>query len=292
MKIHKIRIPEDNSILYSLFTYPAGEVQVRMNSEQAKLIDRSDEVEIISRSSFIKTAMLVDCVREVIGGRRIPVSLVFPYLPYARADRRFTPADCFGLKVFGDMINMTGCDRVLALDVHSHAAKSCIANFVNIGVEPIIASVVAQLDDVTILLPDEGSVDRYNLLFAQKLGIPVLHCQKKRDVTTGALLEFTVPIINTKRVLIVDDICDGGGTFKGIAQKIREQQKDHPELYLYVTHGIFSKGVDLLLEDFTKVYCTDSFTYSPKRPNLCVFPTEKLVEDKLTSLKKTSRRKL
>jgi len=57
--------------------------------------------------------------------------------------------------------------------------------------------------------------------------------------------------------IIVDDICDGGGTFIGLAEELR--RRNAASLYLYVTHGIFSKDADVkLLDHFAKVYTTNS----------------------------------
>lgn len=59
--------------------------------------------------------------------------------------------------------------------------------------------------------------------------------------------------------LIVDDICDGGGTFVGLAKELRAAGATR--VYLYVTHGIFSKR--LPLEGIDHVYTTDSFLSGP-----------------------------
>jgi len=47
-------------------------------------------------------------------------------------------------------------------------------------------------------------------------------------------------------VLIVDDICDGGMTFKLLARDLLAAGAK--EVHPYVTHGIFSKGLDTLKE--------------------------------------------
>ena len=59
------------------------------------------------------------------------------------------------------------------------------------------------------------------------------------------------------KCLIIDDICDGGGTFIGLAKELK--QKNAGDLYLAVSHGIFSKGLEALNTYFTKLYTTDSF---------------------------------
>jgi len=80
------------------------------------------------------------------------------------------------------------------------------------------------------------------------------NCEKKRNLETGSLSGFVVPQdLGGRPTLIIDDICDGGGTFMGIAQEVYALP-----LGLYVTHGIFSRGFDKLKECFTRIYASDS----------------------------------
>jgi len=256
--IHTIHIPEDEGRFFQRIQYPAGEHQIRLTRAQADLVDKADEVRVVSRTSLMPTALLIDAIKYVINGRRPPyLTLVLPYLPYARADRRFTDADCFGIGVYGEHIDMMACDKVLTFDVHSSVAKRHIANLVSIKVDELITSIVNTFPskkDLTILLPDEGSLHRYAL----PKDVKTDNCKKKRNPATGVLGGFEVPKITTRQVLIVDDICDGGGTFVGIAQEIKKQTEAPVDLFLYVTHGIFSRGLDPL-SIFRAVYCTDSF---------------------------------
>jgi ribose-phosphate pyrophosphokinase len=87
----------------------------------------------------------------------------------------------------------------------------------------------------------------------------VVECSKSRDVKTGKLTGFKVYAedLEGKDCLIVDDICDGGGTFIGLAGELKK--KNAGNLYLAVTHGIFSKGFEELEKCFDKIFTTDSF---------------------------------
>ena len=57
--------------------------------------------------------------------------------------------------------------------------------------------------------------------------------------------------------MIVDDICDGGGTFVGLGQALKKRGAG--DLCLFVTHGIFSKGFHDLMKYFKHIYFTNSF---------------------------------
>ena len=95
----------------------------------------------------------------------------------------------------------------------------------------------------------------------------MVECSKKRDIKTGKLSGFTVYAddLEGNTCVIVDDICDGGGTFNGLAQELKK--KNCGKLILIVTHGIFSKGFEQLAKSFDHVYSTASFTDIENQPH-------------------------
>ena len=74
------------------------------------------------------------------------------------------------------------------------------------------------------------------------------------------------------KFIIIDDICDGGRTFIGIAEAIKEQVQN-PEIYLLVTHGIFSAGYNQLMNYFDKIYTTNSYHDFPNAGLIKSFQT-------------------
>ena len=105
----------------------------------------------------------------------------------------------------------------------------------------------------------EQAVNRQLRLNLERLRAPhaTARCIKKRDSETGALSGFAVESGDVRDAvcLVVDDICDGGGTFSGIAAVLREAGAR--SVSLAVTHGVFSRGIELAGIDTT--YCTDSY---------------------------------
>lgn len=271
---YKITIPEDRGIKYEAFKYPAGETQVRLKPEQIPVLSNAKEILVTAHlngleTGFIELALLTSAIQGVIENNHdyTQMCLNLPYLPYARADRRFLPGDCFGLETYANLINTLDYDVVYSSDVHSKIAGELINRFQNLDVYDSIAQVITTINDenLILLLPDEGA-KRYNL---EQFGLPVFQAGKIRNPTTGNLSGFKIPIkeigakaLEAKKairsILIVDDICDGGGTFIGLAEEIK---KHYPwvKLYLYVTHGIFSQGIKPLFKHFKQVYFTTTF---------------------------------
>ena len=272
--IHTIYMPEDKGKSYTEIVYPAGEVQIRFTEEQANAVEQADAVRLIARCDIMRIGLMADCLYHVMAGQQ-PVTLVLPYLNYSRADRRFTTSDCFGLHVYAKMLNAITFDKVITVDAHSSVAKRHINNFTNISVDALIKNAIDYFKQtLTVLLPDEGSLGRYHF----PPGTIVKHCTKKRDAKTGTLSGFDVPHIHTDHALIVDDICDGGGTFRGIAKKAKEMCFGRNELSLFVTHGIFSKGLDIILDDFEHVFTTNTIQRDWLSPHLTEYSFESLLE--------------
>ena len=113
------------------------------------------------------------------------------------------------------------------------------------------------LTNLIICSPDDGAYLRVNDLCNYfDLCTPITMCKQRCPDTgliTGMKPNQYNRCIESWNILIIDDICDGGGTFNQAAQILREHGAVN--LYLYVTHGIFSKGLDLLQENFKHIYC-------------------------------------
>ena len=114
---------------------------------------------------------------------------------------------------------------------------------------------------IVLVSPDAGA---YKKVFGvgQLFGIEnIITASKVRDVKTGKILSTELPSIkkynDSMKYVIVDDICDGGKTFIELSKAIKEQKSD-AKIYLIVTHGIFSKGCDELMEHIERIYTTNS----------------------------------
>ena len=89
----------------------------------------------------------------------------------------------------------------------------------------------------------------------------IVFCEKRRDPATGKIYKTDVLAddLSGKCAVISDDICDGGYTFIKIAEQLRE--KNIEKIVLFVTHGIFSKGLDVFDGLIDEVITTTSFTH-------------------------------
>lgn len=185
-------------------------------------------------------------------------NLILPHVPGGRQDRINPAGDyLFTLKSVAKMINDRKFDRVIVLDPHSTVTPALIDRCVVVSLADLMHNYWRGYGGV--IAPDVGAAKRA-FDVAQVLGVPFHQAEKHRDVATGKLSGFAAPTIKSgEHYLVVDDICDGGGTFLGLGEIIKEKGAFAD---LIVTHGIFSKGLDDLLTVYKKVSTTDSTTFN------------------------------
>ena len=206
-------------------------------------------------------AQVMDAVRQRYNLRLTVLEL--PWLPYARQDRSMREGDSFALKVFAGFLNQLGFDRVTVLDPHSDVAAGVVNNLSAVPQHQCLQysdSLNQKLrDGLMLMAPDVGALKKTERL-ARHIGASEYGVLgKHRDLASGALSGFELLKGNVvgRDILIVDDLCDAGGTFIGSATVLREAGAR--SVSLYVTHGLFSKGVDhLLTQGIDAIWTTDS----------------------------------
>lgn len=251
-----IVLPE---IEFDKMVFSGGEQHIKLNNN----IDYSqiDSVVITHRVRSTDDLMQVLIAKDALSIKGIKhFVLVMPYIPYARQDRKCFEGESFTLKVFTDVLNSAKFDTVYVLDSHSDVAPALINNCVNIDNTRFVGSVLKSLDFLPVLIsPDAGSNKKANKLSIH-FELDLVKCDKIRDTQTGNLSGFEVfsNDLKGRNCIIVDDICDGGGTFVGLTEELKK--KNAGDVYLFVTHGIFSKGFDVFKNTLKHIYCTNSFS--------------------------------
>lgn len=248
-------------------TFPAGEQHVTdLTALEHSQWDNHYAIWYGADSAdYVALAMWVDAVkRRKVASQRI--GIVIPYLPGARMDR----GEPNGAAVYAGMINHLGADVVVTIDPHSDAMPMKVDNLRVVDfTSNQMFSYLNELGYTGVIAPDAGAIKRASVA-AKRLGIPVYQGLKHRDWSTGELSHFSIEefeILPNSRFLVVDDICDGGGTFKGLAAA-SGIPKD--QLALYVTHGVFSNGAESLSDYFGAIYTTDSHPGSVNIPTTLV----------------------
>ncbi len=253
---------EDTAVTH--ITFPTGEKHIRITG-----LTSDDDVVLIYHDpagDVMKLGLAVDiCTRARVKS----ISLVMPFVPYARQDRVATDGDPFSIRVFSDFVNSLGFDRIHIADPHSDVTPACLNNAIIIpqhksAMHAAIKLAGHSIQPIALVAPDLGAAKKIKLLQTYlkvnyELDLPVIQCDKTRDVGTGKITGFKILDGDPSgyHCLMIDDIADGARTFVGLAEIIKAAGCTHQSLY--VTHGIFSQGVEHLLKIFDNIYATNSF---------------------------------
>lgn len=170
-------------------------------------------------------------------GYGFKTTLELPYLPYARQDKAITNESTFALYPFALLLNSLGFVKVCVFDPHNTELTARLIDRVEITM-PNVKPLLKELKALPVY-PDAGAAKRYN---APKTA---LRCEKVREPLTGAITGVKViGKVQKRTYLIQDDLADGGRTFIEVAKVL--YKKGAKEVHLYVSHGIFSKGLQVL----------------------------------------------
>ena len=251
---------QEELVTFKAFAFSGGEPHIQIDPNIS-----GDFVTITHRiNSFNDLGLLlvaVDAVKR-LGG--YVEELFIPYFPGARQDRVMTKGESLTAKVYADIINSLGVPRVTIFDPHSDVTPAlingCMVESNHYFVSECYESICSDEEKKPILIVPDAGANKKCTKLAQYLNdnVRVVRCDKSRNVSDGSISGFEVYAedLEGRPCFIVDDICDGGATFIGIAEELKK--KNAGNMYLVVSHGIFSKGIKQLSKYFKKIFTTDS----------------------------------
>lgn len=177
----------------------------------------------------------------------IDVILNVPFLPYARQDKLVSNGSTFALNTLIGCLNIMGISELCCVDVHNPKAfSSLMAKLTNRIPFELIRSIFFGKRYDIIVYPDRSAYERY---IGGLQDLPCIFIDKTRCPSTGKITEMKIDEkftswlsrgFENKKILMVDDICDGGGTFclaANICKKL-----NCGSIGLFTSHGIYSKG--------------------------------------------------
>jgi len=239
--------------------FPCGESNISVDFSKTPLTIVYDQVNISlnfkGNSDLIDLLLVVDAVKRTEVVYKSLVLLV-TYFPYGRQDRVCNNGEPHSLRVVCDLINSCSFDRVFVIDPHSDVIGGLINNVRIVDqTEVFLGSKTKLISSQDYLVsPDAGAYKKVSKT-AREFQKEVVRADKIRDTKTGEITstEVYAQDLTSKSVLILDDIADGGRSFTELAKKLRE--KGAQKITLYVTHGMFTKGVKSLLEHVDEIWC-------------------------------------
>ncbi len=168
------------------------------------------------------------------------VTAVIPYFGYARSDKKDRPRVPIAAKLMANLIATAGAQRVLTIDLHA----SQIQGFFDIPVDhlyaaPIIVSYFQEnpIENLIVVAPDTGGAERARA-YAKRLNTGLALCDKRRERANVAEVMNIVGDVRDKNCLIIDDMCDTGGTICKVADALHASGAKG--IYACFTHAVLS----------------------------------------------------
>jgi ribose-phosphate pyrophosphokinase len=271
MRKLNLEYPEKSDVKFKISKFPDG--QQTIDIETSSFFLQNDDVKIEARIHTFRDLEIIIAANQAL--KEIGVKSVSLYVPYfmgARSDRKFKEGGVNYLKsVICPIINSQEFSSVVTLDPHSDVLEACLNNYKKINNFELVRNSLTEIDNkngaqdrIVLISPDGGALKKiYDV--AEEFDISnIVTAMKHRDIKTGRITHTEVPLSDPGyykdvNFVIVDDICDGGRTFIELAKAIQEKVSD-AKIYLVVTHGVFSNGLDELGKYFSKVYSTNSYS--------------------------------
>lgn len=253
----------------NLLTFSGGEWHVQLEKlpdvKPRQLDIRAD----IHSSDDLMALLLVHNALQNHYGEHLIINLEIPYFPYARQDRVCAIGQAFSLQVIAKMIKDLKLNSLVIWDAHSPVTQE-LTGAINIPQEEIIESSDKlvrhlQAENTVLVCPDKGAKNKCQAVKDKFSVDEIIFSAKVRNPESGVIIDTQLESgdLSGKTAVIIDDICDGGRTFIEIAKKLKE--KNVERVILYVTHGIFSKGLEVFEGLIDEIYTSNSF---PQKENL------------------------
>ncbi|HLX91517.1 MAG TPA: ribose-phosphate pyrophosphokinase [Puia sp.] len=214
-----------------------GEIQPVFNESI-----RGDMVFLV-QSTFAPADNLFELLLMIDAARRASaykVVAVMPYYGYARQDRKDKPRVAIGSKLVANMIVAAGADRVITMDLHAPQ----IQGYFDIPMDHLDSSAIfvpyieqLRLENLTFAAPDVGSANRIREI-ASYFNAEMVICDKHRKRANEIASMVVIGDVEGKDVILIDDICDTGGTLAKAAKLIRE--KGATSVRALCTHPVLS----------------------------------------------------
>lgn len=206
--------------------------------------------------NLVELLIMIDAVKRASAGR---ITAVIPYFGYARQDRKAKARDPISAKLVANLITTAGADRVLTMDLHAPQLQG----FFDIPLDHLLGGNIlanyflekfGDMSDVVVVSPDVGSVSR-SRKFAQRLDVPLTIIDKRRPKANVSEIMNIIGDVDNKRVILVDDLIDTGGTIVNAANTLMEIGAK--EVYACCTHGLLSgPAIDRIKESPIKQLVT------------------------------------
>ena len=218
--------------------FPDGELHVELQE-----CVRGRDVYLIQSTSppaeqhLLELFLLTDACRRSGAGH---VTAVIPYFGYARQDRRATGREAVAGRLVADLIETSGLQRVIAVDLHTPTVEG----FFTIPIEhltavPLMADAIrAGLPAHTVVVAPDLGAAKLAERYAALLNMPVAVVHKTRLSGTEVRTSGITGEVRGRAPVVVDDMISTGGTIEAAVHALLAAGC-LPQVTVVASHGLF-----------------------------------------------------
>jgi ribose-phosphate pyrophosphokinase len=241
---------------YDLLEFPNQNLFVKLRgSVRGQDVYLIQSMSIPVHRNLMEMLIMIDCLKRDSAGR---ITAVFPYMAYARSDKKDQPRVPITARLVADMIEVAGTDRYMTIDLHAGQ----IQGFFSIPGDVLTAFhilsdyfVEKKLENAVVATADLGFAKK-GRNFAAKLGVPLAFVEKRRrGDQPRAKATSVIGDVKGKDVILVDDEVLTGGSVCEAVDILKENGAN--DIYLSFTHGLL---VPPALEEMSKTPVTEFVT--------------------------------
>jgi ribose-phosphate pyrophosphokinase len=213
---------------------------------------RGEDVFVIQSGSFdsnfhmMELFLMIDAFKRASAGR---ITAVIPYYCYARQDWKDRPRVPISARLVADLLEASGADRVLTMDLHSPQIQGFFSIPVdNLVAAPVLANHIQSLvlKELTVISPDAGGVGRARM-FAKRIEARLAIIDKRRPAPNVARVLHVIGEVKGCDVVILDDMVDTGGTLVNSVEALKKAGAG--KVLAACTHAVLSGSAVDRIED-------------------------------------------
>ena len=190
--------------------------------------------------NLMQLLIMIDAAKRASAKR---ITAVIPWYAYSRQDRKSKPREPITARLVANMIQVAGAERVMTMDLHVGQIEGFFSfpvdhlTAMHTFVDHFVEAGFRDADDAVVVAPDTGEVKVAKRL-ADHLGLPWAIVNKMRREPGTSEVTHVIGDVSGKRVILIDDIIDRGGTLCNAAERLIEEGAT--EAYACATHAVFS----------------------------------------------------
>ena len=241
---------------YSIYNYPDSEKHIVLHGTDW---NKYSKINVVTRIALMDDLFILLQVNQILQHEGVKINiLTILYLLGARCDRRFSLGEAIDADIIQQLIGKISVECISFLDPHSINKK----NFDFIPSEKIVTryTLIRKTLDLyryNICYSDEGAARRHSSELNPHPACLMGEKHRKPDGISIKLIE-SIRLDTDYPILVIDDLCDGGGTFAALANELDAIYPDFKR-EIWVTHAIQKSGIELLASKYNKVYITNSY---------------------------------